>query len=194
MFPPHPTDLLHTILRGEIGEGDLVIDATAGNGHDTEFLAREVGDLGNVIAFDIQQAAIEATRIRLENENLLGRVSLHQTSHCTISEHAAPGSVKVIIFNLGYLPGADREIATNATDTLIALENASPLLQPGGILAVICYPGHSEGASESEAVEKFFHTLPSHRVARYSLVATKGSAPFLLMARNGRRLSKNTAQ
>lgn len=57
------------------------------------------------------------------------------------------------------------------------------------ILAVICYPGHPEGAEESKAVESFFHSLPNHRIARYSLVATKGSAPFLLLARNGRKLS-----
>ena len=189
MFPPHPTDLLHTILLGEIHEGDLAIDATAGNGHDTLFLAREVGETGTVIAFDIQAAAIEATRNRLESEKFIERVTLFQKSHCELSTHAAHGSVKVIVFNLGYLPGADRNIATTTPDTLEALAASTRLLKPGGILAVICYPGHSEGAKESMAVESFFHSLPNHRVARYSLVATKGSAPFLLLARNGRKLS-----
>lgn len=189
MFPPHPTDLLHAILRGEIREGDLAIDATAGNGHDTAFLAREVGSSGHVIAFDIQAAAIEATRKRLESEGHLERVSLHQTSHNELSRFAKPASVKAVVFNLGYLPGADRSIATKAPETIEALGAASALLQPGGILAAICYPGHTEGAEESEAVEMFFHSLPNHRVARYSLVATKGAAPFLLLARNGRKRS-----
>lgn len=189
MFPPHPTELLHTILRDEIREGDLVIDATAGNGHDTVFLAREVGSSGTVIAFDIQAAAIQTTRQRLETEGLLERVSLHQTSHSELSQFAKPSSVKTVIFNLGYLPGADRSIATKALETLEALSAAAELLKPGGILAAICYPGHPDGVIESEAVESFFHSLPNHRVARYSLVATKGAAPFLLLARNGRKQS-----
>ena len=192
MFPPHPTDLLHTILRGEIHEGDLAIDATAGNGHDTLFLAQEVGETGKVIAFDIQPAAIEATRKRLEDGGQIDRVSLHQKSHCDIAAHASTGSVKVIIFNLGYLPGADHSLATKTPHTLEALSASIPLLKHGGILAAICYPGHLEGAEESEAVETFFHSLPSHRVARYSLVATKGPAPFLLLARNGRKLYAST--
>ncbi len=187
MFPPHPTDLLHTILRGQIHEGDIAIDATAGNGHDTLFLAREVGDNGRIVAFDIQDAATSATRRKLEGENLAHRVSLHCASHCGIASHAEPGSVRVIIFNLGYLPGADRKIATETAGTLEALGASVPLLQPGGILAAVCYPGHAEGAVESEAVENFFHSLPNHRVARYSLVATRGPAPFLLLARNGRK-------
>ena len=192
MFPPHPTELLHTILRGEIDEGDLAIDATAGNGHDTLFLAKVVGSTGKVIAFDIQAAAIEATRNRLDSEGVLDRVSLLQKSHIELSKHAAPGTVKVIVFNLGYLPGADRNLATTTRESLKALAAGSELLKPGGILAVVCYPGHPEGAEESEAVEAFFHSLPNHRVARYSLVATRSAAPFLLLARNGRKQIPST--
>ncbi len=39
------------------GEGDIVIDATMGNGHDTQFLAELVGENGHVYAFDIQESA-----------------------------------------------------------------------------------------------------------------------------------------
>lgn len=187
MFPPHPTDLLHTILRGEISNGDLVIDATAGNGHDTVFLARAVGPKGKVIAIDIQAQAILSTREKLEAEGLVHRVFLHQSSHTSIADLASNSSVKAIVFNLGYLPGADRSIATNTGDTLEALALAVTLLIPGGILAAICYPGHSEGKREAASVESFFETLPNHRVARYSLVATRGPAPFLLIARYGRK-------
>ena len=64
LFPPRPTDLAHTILREAIRPGDTVIDATAGNGHDTVFLAEIVGSNGRVLAFDIQASAIEAARTR----------------------------------------------------------------------------------------------------------------------------------
>lgn len=192
MFPPHPTELLHTILRGQISEGDLVIDATAGNGHDTLFLAKEVGETGKVIAFDIQAAAIEATRSRLDDEGIVERVSLLQKSHIELPNFAASGSVKVIIFNLGYLPGADRSLATQTPETLAAHAFAAELLKPGGILATVCYPGHPEGAEEAESVEAFFHSLPNHRIARYSLVATRSAAPFLILARNGRKQITST--
>jgi len=187
VFPPHSTELLHAILPGQIAEGDLAIDATAGNGHDTVMLARAVGASGKVIALDIQQVAIEATRGRLDNENLLDRVSLHGISHTRLGELAAPASAQAVVFNLGYLPGADREIITRTPDTLLALSAAVGLLRPGGILAVIAYPGHSSGMDEARAVEKFIHALPDHRIARYSLVATLNPAPFLLLARNGRK-------
>ena len=187
MFPPHATELLHTILPAQIAEGDLAIDATAGNGHDTEMLAHAVGASGKVIALDIQEVAIEVTRSRLQNEKLLDRVSLHVISHTRLAELAAPASAQAIVFNLGYLPGADREIITRTPETLLALSAAVDLLRPGGILAVIAYPGHSSGMDEARAVEEFFNALPAHRIARYSLVATKNPAPFLLLARHGRK-------
>ncbi len=189
MFPPHPTDLLHFMLKDEISEGDLAIDATAGNGNDTVFLANAVGTSGKVIAIDIQENAIIATRVRLSEEGLLDRVSLHHGSHTDLPKLADHGTAKAIIFNLGYLPGADRNITTRTPDTLNALQSATGLLKPGGILAAVCYPGHDAGKEESEAVEAFFLSLPHHRTAKYSLVATRNPAPFLLIARNGRKTS-----
>ena len=187
MFPPHPTALLHTLLQGEISPGDLVIDATAGNGHDTAFLAHHVGPFGKVIAFDIQPAAIEATRNHLEKRNLLSQVTLVQKSHTHLADYASPASVKAVVFNLGYLPGDKHGISTSETSTLLALTAAATTLQLGGILAAICYPGHPAGAAEAQSVTTFFHTLPHHRTASYSLIATKTTSPILFIARNGRK-------
>ena len=75
------TDIAHLLLAARVQEGDTVIDATAGNGGDTVFLAQRVGDTGRVHAFDIQQLAIENTRKRLVSHRLLHRVDLHHTSH-----------------------------------------------------------------------------------------------------------------
>lgn len=47
------------------GPGDVVIDATAGGGVDTLFLAKLVGPRGRVFAFDVQEEAILRTRARL---------------------------------------------------------------------------------------------------------------------------------
>ena len=182
MFPPRPTELLHTLLRERIAPGDLVIDATAGNGHDTLFLAETVGSAGKVIAIDIQEEAISATQKRLSEANLLGRVSLHCGSHADLRGIAGGASPSAIVFNLGYLPGGDHSVITRTEGTLAALASAVDILGPGGALAVICYPGHAGGDEESVAVADFISSIPGLRTARYAMMATQSPSPFLLIS------------
>ena len=49
-------------ISNHVRQGDLCIDATMGNGNDTELLCRLVGETGHVHAFDIQKMALEHTR------------------------------------------------------------------------------------------------------------------------------------
>lgn len=186
-FPPRPTALAQEILKPLIAPGDTVIDATAGNGHDTRFLAECVGDSGNVLAFDIQEAALAATRDLLVEAGFAGRVKLVHGSHGTMETHAVAGSVAVVMFNLGYLPGEDHALTTQSAETISALEAAGRVLKPGGVLSVVCYPGHPAGAIEAEAVEAWLagKTTIGWRVARYGAIGTKRPAPFLLVARIG---------
>ena len=60
------TEYCHRFVKEYIAEGDCCVDATAGNGGDTEFLCRCVGRTGKVYAFDIQKTAIEHTKMRLK--------------------------------------------------------------------------------------------------------------------------------
>jgi tRNA A58 N-methylase Trm61 len=172
-----------------ISPGSLVIDATAGNGHDTVFLAERVGASGRVLAFDVQQAALLATRSRVTEAGILGRVELILKSHLRMGEHADPGSVAAVMFNLGYLPGQGHELTTEVGETLAALETATGLLQGGGALSVVCYPGHPAGAIEAEAVESWMSQLTAAgwRVARYGAIGTRRPAPFLLLASKPKR-------
>lgn len=182
MFPPRPTELLHILLSKIIVPGDLVIDATAGNGHDTLFLAQAVGPTGRVIAIDIQEAAILSTTNKLQEANLLRRVELHQMSHEHIANLAPPSSASVIVFNLGYLPGADHSVITSTESTLKAIAASTQLLKTNGTLAVICYPGHQGGDTEAIETELLLKNLASFRTAKYSLLSTKTPAPILLIA------------
>ena len=59
------TDLNKVLLEDVISEGDIVIDATMGNGYDTKYLAEKVGESGVVYSFDVQEEAIKSTRKRL---------------------------------------------------------------------------------------------------------------------------------
>lgn len=164
--------------------GDTVADATAGNGHDTVFLARLAGAAGQVHAFDVQEKALRATRERLEKDGLLTpAVQLHLASHDRLAELVA-GPVKAVVFNLGYLPGGNKKTVTRTACTLAALEQAAALIAPNGLLSVMCYPGHEEGKAEADAVEVFLSRLPHHswRTGKYQLLNTGTPAPFQICA------------
>ena len=64
--------LVHTFLRQHVQGGAFCIDATAGKGRDTALLCRLAGLTGRVLAFDIQQEAVDQTRALLAREGLTG--------------------------------------------------------------------------------------------------------------------------
>ncbi len=68
-------DIIHKILREHIRHGDICIDATAGRGRDTLFLAELVGENGKVTAFDIQEEAVYSTRTLLREHGMESRDS-----------------------------------------------------------------------------------------------------------------------
>ena len=171
------------MLGKVVREGDVVIDATCGNGYDTLSLAKAVGEGGAVLAFDVQEAAISAAKARIESAGYGNRGSFFHESHAGMAAHAAEGSVSAIMFNLGYLPGNDHSLSTGA-DTLAALEIGIGLIKSGGAISVICYPGHPGGALEAKAVEERMTRLGDEkwRVVKYQALGTLSPAPFLLFA------------
>ncbi|MBL9204882.1 MAG: hypothetical protein JNN01_07340 [Opitutaceae bacterium] len=144
--------------------GCWAVDATAGRGSDTCFLARTVGPGGRVVAFDVQTEALVITRDRLVREALEDRVHLLQASHACLSEllpAPARGRLAAVMFNLGYLPrGVRPSVITRPESTLPALEQACAELRPGGLLSVVSYRGHPGGAEEDAAVAGFFAARP----------------------------------
>jgi len=145
--------LAHTLLSEVIKPDDVVIDASMGNGHDTVFFA---GVCKNVFAFDVQDAAIEATRERLNANGLTA--TLIKDGHENIDKYVKK-PVKAAIFNLGYLPGSDKQVITKPDTTVQALVKISKLLVCGGRIVVTVYPGHEGGKMESDAVMAFVEGL-----------------------------------
>jgi predicted methyltransferase len=149
------TARVHETLALHLRPGDQAIDATAGNGWDTLFLAKAVGPKGKVLAIDIQAEALQSVRERLHGAGLLDRVFLRQTCHRAIAGEAlALGlqNIRAIVFNLGYLPGGNKQLCTQTETTLHALQEAWNILPTEGLLSVLCYPGHETGATETAAV------------------------------------------
>lgn len=67
----------------------VAVDGTCGNGHDTLFLAEALAAAGKphvVLAFDIQPAALETTRARLEASRLARNVRLLLQNHARLTE------------------------------------------------------------------------------------------------------------
>lgn len=137
----------------------LCIDATAGTGRDTVFLASFVGEKGRVISMDIQEMALEQTKIRLEKEQLSDRVDIVLDSHAHMDRYAAEGSVSLIMFNLGYLPGGDHSLSTKAETTIEALEKGLVLLHEGGMISLLIYSGGDSGFDEKNQVLAWLRKL-----------------------------------
>lgn len=139
------------ILR-HLHEGDIAADFTMGNGHDTQFLCETVGESGHVYAFDIQELAIESTKKRLTDANLIDRATLILDSHSNASKYIDK-PLKASMFNLGYLPGSGKkEITTMRETTMPAVEFAIENTAPDGIVLIAIYPGHEEGDAEGKMI------------------------------------------
>lgn len=170
-----------------IEPGDVCVDATAGNGVDTLFLAKAAGSGGMVHAFDIQEAALNNTQERLSKElsvRFTG-VRLHLASHDRMLEMIPTeqhGQVAAVMFNLGYLPGSDHSLITRPGTTLPALEAALTLLRQGGVLTIAIYPGHDGGQAEAEAVDGWARSLKQnqYQAMSYRFLNQKNNPPYLI--------------
>ena len=172
-----PLQMAHAFLEEVVTDEDIVVDATMGNGHDTLFLARLAK---KVYAFDIQEQAIEQTTKRLA-EAKLDNVELFLTGHENVDQYVE--SIKAAIFNLGYLPSADKTVITQPHTTIQALEKLCQRLVTGGRIAIMIYYGHTGGDVERDAVLDFVSQLPQQEftVALYKTINQINQPPFLVM-------------
>ncbi|MCP3741078.1 class I SAM-dependent methyltransferase [Rossellomorea sp. BNER] len=174
-----------SLLKNAVSPGDIVVDATLGNGHDTLFLAQLVGDNGRVYGFDIQEEAIQNTRDRLETHELANRVTLFKQGHETVMNVIPPvhhGKVTGAIFNLGYLPGGDKDIVTRPKTTLLAMNQLLEMLAPEGIIILVIYHGHREGAVERDYLLRYVENLDQNyvHVLRYQFMNGINNPPFII--------------
>lgn len=173
--------LCRFFLRERVQPGDIVVDATCGNGQDTLILAELVGERGKVFAFDLQETAMERTRERLGAAGLLDRVQLVHAGHERMAGFVSEG-LRAVVFNLGYLPSGDREVTTTAKTTLVALTAGAGLLVEGGILLIAVYTGH-DGGMEWSAVREWAAALDpkSFNVWQSRQLNRSEAAPFLVL-------------
>ena len=146
------TEWCRHFIEDHVEEGDICIDATAGNGNDTKLLCELVGASGKVYAFDIQEQAIANTKERLEKANLSERAEVLLESHIHMSKYVDEGSASCIVFNFGYLPGGDHSLATRKESSIQAIYEGLSLLKKGGIMSLCIYSGGDSGFEEKDGI------------------------------------------
>ena len=156
MHSPH-LELAKKIWADFLRPGDLVIDATCGQGRDTLFLCQ----LGCIVyGFDIQEDAIEKTKKLLSENHFSDKAHLFHASHAEFPP--LPSPPKLIVYNLGYLPGGNKGVTTLQETTLQSVAAALDLTKGKGAVSITCYPGHPEGEKEEKALLEMASHLPSH--------------------------------
>ena len=157
------TSWVHHFLEDHVQPRDLCIDATMGNGNDTALLSKLSGAHGKVIAFDIQQMALENTAQKLQKEGCPQNYELVLRSHECMGDYAKEDSVSCITFNLGYLPGGDHEKATKGDSSIRAIETGLALLKKKGLMTVCIYSGGDSGFEERDAVLAYLKGLDAKK-------------------------------
>ena len=173
-------------IMEHLREGDTVVDFTMGNGNDTLFLSKVVGESGKVYAFDIQEDALTSTRAHLEANGAPENYTLICASHHRVKEFVTE-PIKAGMFNLGYLPRSGRKAVTTMRETTMpAVEAAIELLAPDGVLIVAIYPGHEEGALEGEMLREYFSTLSKYRIcpSEFKILNSPTSPYFFLVEKS----------
>lgn len=172
----------HYLVKKVLKPGDYAIDATAGNGNDTLFLAKTVTKSGQVFAFDIQDKALEITENLLKANKIFGGVQLIKAGHENM-ESIINSKVKAVMFNLGYLPGGDHGVITQPETTLAGIRQALNLLEQGGIITTTIYSAHQGAKDEKEAVEDLVESLDSRMwdVLKWSFLNKSENTPFIVV-------------
>ncbi len=191
MIPRRPASAVQwarVFIHPALKNGSIAVDATAGNGHDTLFLAENVGQ-GQVYSMDIQDTALEKTSEALKSAGLLDRVTLIKRGHQEM-DRLVPGQADAVMFNLGYLPGSDRSVMTMPGTTGDGLKAALKILSPGGRVSVLVYTGHPGSVVEARVVGEILAPLDHTEFTVQKMVfwnSRKNSPELFFITRSGEK-------
>lgn len=178
------------IIEKALYEGATAVDATLGNGHDALWLCGLVGESGRVFGFDVQAEAVENSRARLAEAGVDGRARLILDGHQHMGDYIAPASADAVMFNLGWLPGAQHAVTTRVETTLLAVNAALEILKEDGVMTICVYPGHDEGARERDVLLAWAQELDEKKydaMLRCYLNQSKMPPLMLAVKKNRRR-------
>jgi hypothetical protein len=172
-------EIVRAMVASRVKPGDFCIDATAGNGGDTAFLCDLVGPEGKVLAFDIQEQAIAATR-KLAEEQGFGTAWRPCSQAQRNGPLCGPESASCILFNFGWLPGGDHDVFTRTETSIPAIQKSLTILRPGGLLSLCIYYGRNNGFAERDAILEYLSGIDCrvYTVIRYDFLNRPNNPPF----------------
>lgn len=159
MIPSNAVAASRIFLEPALKNASCVVDATAGNGHDTLFICRNTAPDCRIWAFDIQAAAIQSATELICRHGFAGKVRWIQDDHARIRDYVDV-PIDVAVFNLGYLPGHDHSLTTTSQSLRLALTGLLDQLRSGGRLSLVAYPGHGPGQAEVDFIEAYLADCP----------------------------------
>ncbi len=167
------SDLSHYIIKDFVENKGVAIDGTLGNGYDTDFLSSL---FNKVYAFDIQKEACE------NYINNKGNVNIINDSHHLFKVYVNE-KVDCIMYNLGFLPGGNKEITTLHKTSLESIKVGLDILNSGGIMTICIYRGHDEGKIEETCILEYLKTLPKNEfgVMVQSYLNRQYNSPLLVV-------------
>ena len=177
------------LIERALYPGATAVDATLGNGHDALWLCDLVGETGRVYGFDVQQEAVERSRTRLAEAGMESRATLILDGHQNMGAYVSPECADVVMFNLGWLPGAAHGVTTRTETTLEAVDAALKVLKEDGVMTVCVYPGHDEGARERDALLSWARGLDerSYDVMLRAYLNQSGDPPLMIAIKKNRK-------
>lgn len=144
----------HDFLRPSLHRQAICIDATLGQGKDSQFFLEE--GVSRVIAFEIQQEAIDLVLKKIQDP----RLEIHHLGHEHIQDMVTQ-KVDAIVFNFGYCPCLDHAVTTLPETSYLAVQQALERLKPRGRMVLVLYP-HEKGQEEAQLIEEYCQML-DHR-------------------------------
>lgn len=170
------SSLTHDIIKNYGIKFDVALDCTLGNGNDTKFLE---GIFKKVYSFDIQKECID----NYKRESDCNKVTLILDSHEKIKQYIKSEKLDAVMFNLGFLPGGDKNITTEGSSSLKAIEDSLDLLIDGGLMTIACYIGHEKGKEEYELIKNFLCNIDKSKygVMEHNFLNRSSVAPRLIV-------------
>lgn len=180
------------IIEKALYPGAVAVDATLGNGYDCLWLCGLVGEEGKVYGFDIQQEAVDRSRDRLAQNGVENRAKLICSGHQNMLDYVDKESADAVMFNLGWLPGAEHGVTTYVNTTLQAVNAALEVLKQDAVMTICVYPGHEEGAREREALIKWAQNLDEKRFDAMiqSYLNQSKDPPLMIAVKKNKRRQK----
>lgn len=195
MIPHNAVEASRLFLAPVLADAGCVVDATAGNGHDSLYLCQQTKPECRVWAFDVQTAAVAACGKLLAQHGFTEKARLIQADHALLRE-IVQGPVDAAIFNLGYLPGHNHAVTTRLESLTPALDALRELLAPGGRIALVAYPGHPPGRLEMEFLEEYLPRWSQQlfTITRLNFINQKNYPAILYsIGKTGRKQHENTS-